>query len=640
MIEFLVGGGQGIFIRFPVQKWRDSPAAQEPPFPPASPESQGIAPEALESLHHRIQGWVEEDRVVGAELLVIKNRRTVMNRAFGWKNRERGEEMGVNTIFNIRSMTKPLVGTAVQILIQEGALTLDGRVAKFLPALRDGDAGMITVEQLLTHRSGLPVSLALDPEHPSQTLGELATAIGTAGPIFEPGTRFWYSDAGADVLGALVEAVSGQPLDLFLESRLFGPVGMRDTGFLTQASGSDLPTDRIAALYGGGGTTRAWQRFWEPSEDPFYAFPLGSQSVYATPLDYARFLTLWLDGGSYLGTRLLAEESVRRTLNPVSPMTQIGSTAPYPTAFPGLEVWHGQMALLFRDTDGSGEGSNQVIGYAGSDGTFAWAWPGEDLMVLCFTQSRGQDVHMELERLLYDLFMAPDAHGGTHAAPIPDAFRPYVGRYSANFGPHQGTEFTVLVQGNALAVDIPGQMVFTLNEPDEKGWRSFTLTDLVAVSFRQGASGEVEAMRLARTSVFPKQRSSPGMDSPAPDSLQSILGDYQLPGGQGVLTLTWEDGTLTLRYPGGRVASLAATGTPEVWETDERQPKRITFSTDPSGEVTAMSLREIVILPRAVLEAQKVLSGHHTTLPPMLTVGDHQYGAVRVAHDFFGDAAD
>ncbi len=357
------------FLVLPPLFWAGSLAAQEPPFPPASPESQGIAPEALESLHHRIQRWVEEDRIVGAELLVIKNRRTVTNSAFGWRNRERGEEMGVHTIFNIRSMTKPLVGTAVQILIQEGALTLEDRVAKFLPGLRDEDAGMITVEQLLTHRSG-------------------------------------------------------------------------------------LPTDRLAALYGG--TTRAWQRFWEPSEDPFYAFPLGSQSVYATPLDYARFLTLWLDGGSYLGTRLLAEESVRRTLNPVSPMTQIGSTAPYPTAFPGLEVWHGQMALLFRDTDGSGLGSNQVIGYAGSDGTFAWAWPGEDLMILFFTQSRGQDVHMELERLLYDLFMAPDAHGETHAHPSPDAFRPFVGRYRADFGPHQGAEFTVLVQGNALAVDIPG----------------------------------------------------------------------------------------------------------------------------------------------------------------------------------------
>jgi len=368
--------------------------AQNHPFPPASPESQGVAQETIEFLHHRIQEWIEEDRIVGAELLVIKSRRTVMHRAFGWNDREREEEMGVNTLFNIRSMTKPLMGTAVQILIQEGTLTLDDRVADFLPGFREGDAGRITVEQLLAHRSGLPASLALDPENPSQTLGELAAAIGSAGPIFDPGTRFWYSDAGANALGALIEAVSGQPLDLFLKSRLFGPLGMRDTGFLTQASGTDLPTDRIAALYGG--TDGAWERFWEPSEDPFYPFPLGSQSVYATPMDYARFLTLWLDGGGFLGARLLSEESVRRTLAPASLMTQIGSTAPYPTAFPNLEVWHGQMAILYRNADGHGGATPKIIGYAGSDGTFAWVWPEEDLMVLFFTQSRGQNVHMEL----------------------------------------------------------------------------------------------------------------------------------------------------------------------------------------------------------------------------------------------------
>jgi len=362
--------------------------------------------------------------------------------------------------------------------------------------------------------------------------------------------------------------------------------------------------DRVAALYGG--TAGAWQRFWEPPEDPFYPYPFGSQSVYATPLDYARFLSLWLDGGTHLGNRLLPEESVKRMLTPVSAMTQIGSTAPYPTAFPGLAVLHGQMALLFRNGDGNGSGVNQAIGYAGSDGTFAWAWPQEDLLVLFFTQSRGQDVHMELERLLHDLFIASDASGGTDASPqgaavsppVPEAFRPYVGRYRADFAPHQGAEFTVLVQGDALAVDIPGQMAFTLNEPDEEGWRSFALTDLVAVLFQEGASGEVETMRLAQTSVFPKQLSVPEIDSPAPDSLRPMLGDYQLPGGQGVLTLSWEEGVLTVTDPGGRVTPLAKTGTPGAWETNERQPKGFTFIVDPSGGITGMALREVVILPK------------------------------------------
>ncbi|MCK5653302.1 MAG: beta-lactamase family protein [Gemmatimonadetes bacterium] len=587
--------------------WAGFLSAQESPFPPASPESQGIGPEVIESLDRRVQSWVEAGRIVGAELLVIKNHRSVLHRAFGWKDREQGRAMEPNTIFNIRSMTKPLVAMATQMLIEEGALALEDRVADFLPAFRPGNAAKITVEHLLTHRSGLPVSLAFDPENPSQTLQELAAAIGAAGPEFEPGTRFWYSDAGADVLAALIEIVSGQSLEIFIQSRLFEPLGMTEAGFLTQLSGRDLPADRTAVLYGG--TAGAWQRFWEPSEDPFYPFPLGSQSVYATPLDYARFLTLWVDGGSRLGATLLSEESVRRTLTPASPMTQIGSTSPYPTAFPGLEVWHGQMALLYRDADGAGGEATKAVGYAGSDGTFAWIWPREDLMVLFFTQSRGQNVHMALEATLHDLLLEPKAHVEAHASPhtgspeaasppIPDAFRPYLGLYRADFGPYQGAEFTVLVQGGALAVDIPGQMVFTLEEPDEEGWRSFTLTDLIAVSFQEGASGEVEALWLAQTSVFPKQSSPQGALEAVPDSIRPLLGDYELPAGQGVLSLTWEDGAFTVTDPAGRVTPLAETDAPGAWETDEHPPKRVSFTLDTEGNAVAIRWIEIVDLPR------------------------------------------
>jgi len=215
--------------------------------------------------------------------------------------------------------------------------------------------------------------------------------------------------------------------------------------------------------------------------------------------------------------------------------------------------------------------------------------------------------------LLHDLFIAPDPQGGTNtppltarpeapSPPIPEAFRSYVGRYRAGFGPHQGAEFTVLVQAGALAVDIPGQMVFTLTDPDEEGWRSFTLTDLIAVSFQEGASGEVEAMRLAQTSVFPRLSSPVGSMEAVPDSLRPLLGDYQLPAAQGVLTVNWEEGVLAVTDPGGMLTPLAETDKPGVWETDERQPKRITFSTNPAGEVTAIALREIVILPRGGAE--------------------------------------
>ena len=597
--------------------WAESMQAQVNPFPPASPESQGIAPEAIESLHHRIQGWVEEDRIVGAELLVIKNRRTVMHSAFGWKDREREEEMEPNTLFNIRSMTKPLVGTAIQLLVEEGLLAPSDRVAEFLPAFDTEATGEISVEQLLTHRSGLPVSVAWSQENPPSSLQAHARAIAGAGPDLEPGSRFWYSDAGADVLAALVEAVSGESLETFMEARLFDPLGMEDTGFLSRASQEDLPLNHVASLYGG--SAGSWQRFWQSSDEPFYPFPMGSQSVYSTPMDYARFLGMWMDGGISEEGRLLPEATVRRILTPREGMTQIGSTTPFPTGFPGQEVWHGEMAMLWRDSGGPENGSVhgseasgpsvRAIGYSGSDGTFAWGWPEESLMVLLFTQSRGQNIHLELEALLHDLVSDREDPAPSHTAhpspapssepqSTPEAFLPYLGRYQADSGPQQGTEFTVLFQDGALAVDIPGQTVFALNEPDEGGWRSFVLTDQVAVRFEEDPSGRVEAMELAQSSVFPRGAASTEAPADTPEDLIPLLGEYLLPGGQGVLEVCFEAEALSVRDPNGRIIPLSAGEAPGVWLTQDTPPKPFTFPADPQGRIVAMTLREVVVLQR------------------------------------------
>jgi len=574
--------------------------AQENPFPPASAESQGIAPEAIESLHHRIQRWLEEDRIVGGELLVIKNRRTVMHSAFGWNDREGEEEMEPNTLFNIRSMTKPLVGTAIQLLMEEGRLVPKDRVAKFLPTFDTEAAGEITIEQLLTHRSGLPVSVVWNPENPPSSLRAHARAIAEAGPQLEPGSRFWYSDAGADVLAALVEAASGELLETFMEARLFDPLGMEDTGFMSRTSEEDLPLNRVASLYGG--TAGSWQRFWQSADEPLYPFPMGSQSVYSTPMDYARFLGMWMDGGIFEEGQLLPEATVRRILTPREAMTQIGSTVPFPTGFPGQEVWHGEMAMLWREAeeaDGPASGAVRAFGYSGSDGTFAWGWPEETLMVLFFTQSRGQNIHLELESLLHSL-----VSDGENPAPtselqsVPEAFLPFLGRYQADSGPQQGTEFTVLFQDGALAVDIPGQTVFALNEPDEGGWRSFVLTDQVSVRFQEDPSGRVEAMELAQTSVFPRGAASNEPPAGTPEDLIPLLGEYLLPGGQGVLEVYFEAETLSVRDPNGRIIPLSAGEAPGVWLTDDTPPKPITFPTDPQGRTMAMTLREVMVLPK------------------------------------------
>jgi len=587
-------------------------AAQDSPFPPALPTARGVPQESLDLLRDRVGEWVDKDRLVGAELLVIKDRSTVLHEAFGWKDREAEVQMELNTLFNVRSMTKPLIGTVARILAEDGALRLDQPVGDFLPSFKQGDTESITVGQLLGHFSGLPVTLGPVPNGQPTDLQGIAAAIADTGVHFEPGSRFWYSDAGFDVLGAVMEVATGTSLDELLTSLLFGPLGMEETGYLTPSSRQTLPRHRISALYGG--SRGAWQRFWQPTDDPFYPFPLGSQGVYSTPMDYARFLAFWLDAGQTLGGRILPEVAVQEILTPTAPMTPPGSGAPFPTGFPGLEVWHGEASMLWVEAPGT-QRIPRVVGYSGSDGTFAWAWPEKDLMVLLFSQSRGQDVHREVEEVIHGLFMEEErikAQPSVAPKPQPDSvsskgpleLQPFLGQYGADSGPHGGERFTVLVQDGMLAVDIPGQGVFTLREPDSKGWRAFTLTDQVAVRFQEGAadstgaSRAAEAMWITQTSVFPWQVGPDSLSGDIPTDLRPLLGDYLLPGGQGVLSVTFADGLLEVTDPRQMVRPLTPTEVPGIWNTDETPPKQISFSIDSSGASRALVLKETILLGR------------------------------------------
>src|SRR5688500_6483656 len=167
-------------------------------FPVATPESQGVSTAAVRRLADEVEAYVKNGTIVGGELLIIKNRKTGLHEVYGDRDREDKRAMERGTIFNIRSMTKPLTGVAVQLLADEVKLSLDDPVAKYLPGFDNDKSKALTIRHLLQHRSGLPLTilkLKID-EYPD--LQTQAKAIGENGPQFEPGEKFWYSDAGSD----------------------------------------------------------------------------------------------------------------------------------------------------------------------------------------------------------------------------------------------------------------------------------------------------------------------------------------------------------------------------------------------------------------------------------------------------------
>ena len=524
------------------QTYRLTPEASV--FSYTSPESQGISNESVAELADIVQSYFDEELIVGAELVVIKNRKIVLHEVVGWNDRENEIPMERDTLFNIRSMTKPITGAAIQILIDESRLRLDSRAAEYLPGFDNENSRNITVEQLLTHRSGLPLYIITAADE-YETLYSLANETGIIGPEFSPGSKFWYSDAGTEVLGAIVEVEAGVPLDAFVTERILEPLGMNGSFYYHPATQNDSRRDRIADLYVGG--IGEWMNFWS-WEETFYPFAFGSQSLYCTPVDYARFLAMWMDEGRAGGVQVLSPEAVNRTLTPMSKMSSLGSDMPYPEGFYNLEAHYGQMAIVYSN-ETNGLSGVEVIGHSGSDGTYAWAWPDLDLMILYFTQSRGSTSGIKLESKIDELLIHPELEEMNDQ--VREQHAGYLGSYTANFGSFRNAEFTVIVQNGILAVDIPNQIIFELEEPDEEGRWRFKLMGEVAVSFALDESGNATSMMLHQAGyVFELPRGAPADDEGYPEDMKKYTGTYQTEDPNVTMGVVIHDGRLALDIPG------------------------------------------------------------------------------------------
>src|SRR6476469_3490093 len=246
-------------------------------FPVAIPESEGVSVAAVRRVADEVEEYVKNGTIVGGELLIIKNRKTILHEVYGDRDREGKRAMERDTIFNIRSMTKPLTGVAVQMLADEGKLRLDDPVAKYLPGFDNDKSKAITIQQLLEHRSGLPLSIITVKIDQYSDLQTQAKAIGEKGPQFKPGEKFWYSDAGSDAAAAVVERISGTTIARFVSERVLQPLGMADAFYLSKAD--DPRKELFASIYIG--SPGKWTRFWKPGPAPVYPFAWGSQTLYS-----------------------------------------------------------------------------------------------------------------------------------------------------------------------------------------------------------------------------------------------------------------------------------------------------------------------------------------------------------------------
>jgi CubicO group peptidase (beta-lactamase class C family) len=361
-------------------------------FPVAAPEDVGMSSAGLREAMDSIAHWVEQKRIMGGILIVVRHGRLVFHEAAGWNDAESGVRLDRDDILLMRSMTKPLTGTGVLLLMEEGRLALEDRASAYLSAWNTDALRDITIRQLLTHTSG--VSGELPSGH--ATLRDAVAAKARAGTTFPPGTRYRYADANSAALGAIIEVVSGMPAERFLTQRILEPLGMRDS-YLWDVPADDPRRARTAAGYRGSAETREWRRYRGGSDVPITRFFGASGGLYATGLDYLRFLWMMLHDGEFQGTRLLHPETVRLALEPHSRAVYTSSDLMSMTRLYGLHwyVWTDRFGVNpWPMSPGS-------FGHGGAEGTFAWVDPARGLVCLYLTQTNGTDTRPTVPRLVY-----------------------------------------------------------------------------------------------------------------------------------------------------------------------------------------------------------------------------------------------
>ena len=373
-----------------------------PALPVVPPEEAGLSPAGLERLSAALTARIEAGHIPGAVALIARRGRIAYLRAFGRRDPAAAEPMREDAIFRIYSMTKPIVSVAAMMLWEEGRFLLSDPVSKYIPEfaevkLADGTAPRraITIQDLLRHTSGLTYEFRGNgPVHQAygaariarrnQTNAEQAATLAGLPLLHEPGTHWEYSRS-TDVLGRVVEVIAGEALDRVLATRVLGPLGMADSGFF-------VPPEALGRLAGGfprDPETGAEVMLLDVREPP--RFHSGGGGMVSTATDYARFLAMLLDRGSFAGQRLLG----RKTLELMTADHLGGLPAAEDLLAPG----HGfGLGFAVRMAAGMAPfpGSVGTYFWGGAAGTAFWVDPAEAMTAVLMIQAPGQREHYRL----------------------------------------------------------------------------------------------------------------------------------------------------------------------------------------------------------------------------------------------------
>lgn len=380
-------------------------------LPVVEPAKVGVSVEKLGEIRTVLQGYVDKGNLPGFLTVIARKGQIVHFETIGMRDVENEKPVEPDTIFRIYSMSKPITSVAVMILFDDGKFKLDDPVEKFIPAFKDmqvynseqtetHDATTkMTIKHLLTHTSGLTYGWGNKPVdkrygeikvfNKGSTLAEMAEKLGDIPLVHEPGTKWTYG-VSTDVLGYLVEVVSGMPFETFLQKRLFEPLGMRDSAFSVPKEN----VDRFAALYRPTQEGKLQLARNAPlANDDLSFFPSGGGGLVSTAADYLRFCQMLLNGGELDGVRILKSETVELMRYPHHRYRGSNNRGAFGLGF----------HVVTRKNDGEAKRSSGAYSWSGAAATTFWIDPDKELVAILMTQllNNRYPFHGEFRSLTY-----------------------------------------------------------------------------------------------------------------------------------------------------------------------------------------------------------------------------------------------
>ena len=386
---------------------RHATAPQTPPLPQARPEALSLSPSRLQVMSDALKREIDKGTIPGVTVMVARRGQIGWFEAIGRQNPADSRPMTLDTIFRIFSMTKPIVSVGIMMLLEQGHLLLDDPVTKFLPEFSNLRVGVedngklnlvplqrpMTIQDLLRHTSGLTSDTTGNGlvQRLYQQSGlrnrkisnaEFVKMIAELPLICQPGAEWNYSRS-TDVLGRIIEIVSGKHLGAFLTERILAPLQMAETGFFT----GEENAGRLAEPF----TTDPWSgakvQFFNPLEKPI--MESGGGGLVSTTMDYARFCQMLLNGGSLDGERVIGRKTLELMASDhLGPTVKIGGSLLTPGHGFGLGF-----AVRAHAGIASFPGSVGQFFWSGMGGTFFWIDPKEDLFAVFMSQGPNQRIY-------------------------------------------------------------------------------------------------------------------------------------------------------------------------------------------------------------------------------------------------------